>query len=79
MTEYERAFGSSYEKASHFEKLTDGRVAATFADPKGRKDFAGRTIPHQVVIPASMANGINSVDDVVNKVWPTLEQSYVYE
>src|SRR6478609_6785141 len=41
-----------------------------------RKDAAGRTIPHEVIIPKSMSEGINNLDDVVSKIWPMLKPEH---
>lgn len=59
-----------------FEKFDGGKIAASFLDLQGRKDFAGRVIPHMIIIPADKAQGINSIDDVKTKIWPTLEKTY---
>lgn len=61
-----------------FEKLPNGMVAAAFADPKGRKDAAGRVIPHQVLVPGYLTKGINTLSDVVKEIWPMLEDAYNY-
>lgn len=73
---YESAFGADSHNMSFFKKLPDGKIAASFLDPEGRKDFAGRSIPHQVIIPRHMADGINNSDDVINKIWPLLRDTY---
>lgn len=54
----------------------EGKIASTFIDPEGRTDRAGRTIPHQVIIPKGMTEGINNVDDVVTKIWPLIKDHY---
>jgi hypothetical protein len=74
--DYEKAFGADSGKAEMFRRLDDGRIAAGFLDPQGRSDHAGRMIPHQVLIPHSMASGINNLDDVRNKIWPLLKPTY---
>lgn len=78
LSEYEKVFGADSGKSSHFEKLPDGRAAAAFLDPKGRTDFAGRPIPHQVIIPKSLAANVHNMDDVMSKIWPELEKTYTY-
>lgn len=78
LSEYDKGFDGQQESHSHFKKY-DGKVAATFLDPEGRKDRAGRPIPHQVIVPKSMADGINNVDDVVAKIWPIIKEDYSYE
>lgn len=49
------------------------KIAARFADPQGRKDFSGRLIGHDVVIPKEMSEGIRNIDDVVKLTWPKLQ------
>lgn len=51
-------------------------LGVTLSDPQGRKDRAGRTIPHVIIIPNSMRSDIRSVQDVQDKIWPLLEESY---
>jgi hypothetical protein len=45
-------------------------VALRFPDPEGRKDAAGRVIPHEFVVFPPLADEINSVEDGLKKVWP---------
>ena len=52
------------------------KVAATFYDPPGRKDFSGRTISHNVMIPEHLAKGINNHEDAVKVAWPLLKNMY---
>lgn len=75
MTEYMQAF-DGHTGGDAFKRFGDGKIAARFSDPEGRKDFAGRTIPHEVIIPKSMADGVNNLDDVVKKFWPTLKPEH---
>lgn len=76
----DKAFGGDLNNtdSSHFQK-TDGRVAATFLDPEGRKDRAGRVIPHMVVVPKTMSTSLNNLDDVVQKIWPIIKDTHSYE
>ena len=74
---YEEAFGAdSAERGNIFRKMANGKIAATFADPKDRLDFAGRPIRHQVLIPKSMTDGVDNIDDVKSKIWPVLKDAY---
>ena len=59
-----------------FERLSDGKIAARMPDPGNRFDFAGRPITHDIVVPKSMTNGINNMDDIREKIWPTLKDTY---
>lgn len=75
----ETVFGADKFEDGMFEQLADGRVATSFLDPKGRKDFSGRVIPHQVIIPKTLAAGLKGLDDVMNEIWPLIESNYIYE
>ncbi len=75
MHEYEKAFNDSMS-GDLFQRLPDGKVAVRFMDPEGRKDFAGRLIPHEVIVPATMSSGLNSVSDVVQNLWPILKPAH---
>ena len=79
LSDLEGLFGDSVmdQSAGFFEK-NGGVIGASFLDPDGRKDQAGRTIPHFVVVPKSMSKDINNLDDVVSKVWPQLKDRYPY-
>jgi hypothetical protein len=79
IAELEKAFGVDQFEDGLFKPLGDGRVAASFLDPRGRKDQSGRPIPHQVIIPKVMAAGLKGLDDVINNIWPMIEESYSYE
>ena len=59
-----------------FKRLNDGSVAARFLDPKGRKDFSGRPIGHDVLIPASMARDIKGADDAAKVAWPHIKDLF---
>lgn len=76
--EYDRAGFSSTEAREFFKRYgtNNEKVAARFPDPLGRKDFAGRTIPHEVIVPASMSHGIHNIQDVIEKIWPHLKLAH---
>ena len=52
------------------------KVAAVFQDPEGRKDFAGRDILHEVILPENLAKNINTIEDVVSVAWPLVKDAY---
>lgn len=79
LQEFDKAFPEGDREARTLFKKYDGKIAATFSDPEGRKDHAGRVIPHSVVIPKTMTDGINSLDDVINKIWPIVKEDYSYD
>ena len=51
-------------------------VAVRFPDPSGRKDSAGRVIPHELVVFPPLSNEIDTVDDALEKVWPLVAEEY---
>lgn len=52
------------------------KVAARFSDPEGRKDFSGRLIGHDVILPKSMSIGINNADDAARIAWPLIKPMF---
>ena len=68
--------GLGSEEKEYFNKLPNGAVAATFQDLLGRVDAAGRSIPHSVFIPKDQAIGLDSLEDVIDKFGPRLEEEY---
>ena len=75
LLEYERIF---HELADDL--LTWGRVgtkvALRFPDPVGRRDTAGRVIPHEFVVSGDTADHIESAEDGRDLVWPLVEVIY---
>lgn len=51
-------------------------VAVRFPDPYGRRDSAGRIIPHELVLFSPLSHQIETVDDAMEKVWPLLADEY---
>ncbi len=52
------------------------KVAARYLDPEGRKDFSGRLIGHDVVLPESMAKNVSNLSDVEAMTWPLIKDVY---
>lgn len=52
------------------------KVAARFADPLGRKDFSGRLIGHDVILPKSMAENVHNINDVEKIAWPNIKDIF---
>lgn len=72
---YERAFdGLEGEPAAY--RRTDAGVALRIPDPEGRKDAAGREIPHEFVVFGDLAHRIASVHDGLQHVWPLVAAAY---
>ena len=51
-------------------------VALRFPDPLGRRDQAGRVIPHDFVVFRPLADEIESVEDGVRLVWPLVAEGF---
>lgn len=52
------------------------KIAATFRDPEGRKDRAGRGIVHDVILPEIMSAGVETLQQVQDKVWPMVKGEF---
>jgi hypothetical protein len=73
---YEQAFEGAGDAESTYRRI-DGRVALRFPDPDGRRDHAGRVIPHDVVIMPPHSTDIHTVQDGLAKIWPLLAGAFV--
>lgn len=51
-------------------------VVARFPDPLGRRDSAGRIIPHEFVVFSPTSNAISSVEDAMRELWPEVEGTF---
>ncbi|MEI7054251.1 hypothetical protein WBG06_00420 [Nocardioides sp. CCNWLW239] len=75
LLEYERVFGDLSE-----EPLAWGRGGAQgglrFPDPRGRRDAAGRVIPHEFVVPSDVADRVGSAAEGRDQVWPLVAGVY---
>ena len=75
LLEYDKAF-SGIEDEAQACRLTGGTIALRFPDPEGRRDGAGRVIPHEFVVQGPLARQIKSVGDGLNVVWPLVSGIY---
>lgn len=57
-------------------RRTGDVVALRFPDPLGRRDAAGRVIPHDFVVTGDLAARVHTVDDGLALVWPQVEDRY---
>jgi hypothetical protein len=75
LPEYERATAhlGDEPKAWHF---ADGRGALRFPDPDGRRDAAGRLIPHEFVVFGDLASSIRSAAEGQDLVWHLVSTAY---
>ncbi|WP_229069715.1 hypothetical protein [Actinoplanes sp. DH11] len=74
LLEYEAAFADAGDGPEVCHRAGD-RVALRFPDPLGRRDRAGRVIPHDFVISGSSAAEIDSVAAGIRLVWDAPEIS----
>ena len=65
---YEAIFSDVGDRPEAWRRVGD-KVALRFPDPKGRRDAAGRVIPHDFVLLGRWADGINSFEDAVQRIW----------
>ncbi|MBM9459106.1 hypothetical protein JK386_04270 [Nocardioides sp. zg-536] len=72
---YERAFAGVGVGPRAFQRCGP-TVAVRFPDPLGRKDAAGRPIPHELVLFPPQSADINNVEDALEVVWPLLAEEY---
>lgn len=72
---YEAAFEGIEDEPAAYRRTADG-VALRFPDPDGRRDEAGRVIPHELVVLGVLADEVQSVNDGVKRIWPMLADAY---
>lgn len=72
---YDAAFADIGAGQSVFRRVGT-TVAARFQDPSGRKDSAGRPIPHELVIFPPLSDQIDNVADVLEQIWPLVAEEY---
>ncbi|AFV88976.1 hypothetical protein PACID_11520 [Acidipropionibacterium acidipropionici ATCC 4875] len=51
-------------------------VVLRLEDPLGRRDAAGRLIPHDFVMLSPTLGLVDSVDDGLRTIWPTVSDVY---
>jgi hypothetical protein len=65
---YEDAFSLVDDQPEAWRRVDD-KVALRFPDPDGRRDAAGRVIPHDFVLLGRWAEEIESLEDGRRRVW----------
>lgn len=75
LLEYERVFANLKDEPTAWHR-EGGTVALRFPDPLGRRDAAGRVIPHEFVAFMELGVEIESVEDGRDKVWPRVAGAY---
>lgn len=72
---YDRAFASVPDEPAALVH-GDDVVALRFPDPLGRKDAAGRVIPHEFVMFRPLTDEIQSIEDGLQLVWPLVADEF---
>ncbi len=72
---YEATF-SKVEEGPEACLRVDDKVALRFPDPDGRRDASGRVIPHDFVLHGHWADGINSLEDGLRRIWPEVADEF---
>ncbi|MEV8371374.1 hypothetical protein AB0P21_01500 [Kribbella sp. NPDC056861] len=75
LREYENAFADLQDEPTAYRR-TAGKVALRWPDPLGRRDTAGRLIPHEFVVSGDLAGEIESVEDGLRQIWPLVAETY---
>lgn len=75
LLEFERSFANLEYEPTVWRRAA-GKVALRFPDPLGRRDAAGRVIPHEFVVFGDLADEIDSVEDGLLHVWPRVAAAY---
>jgi hypothetical protein len=60
-----RRYGANLEKAG-----------LSFLDPEGRKDFSGRTIVHDVILPKEHTHDVTDFESAKNKAWSLVKDNF---
>ncbi|ONI68968.1 hypothetical protein BWI15_33935 [Kribbella sp. ALI-6-A] len=75
LPDYERSFVGLEDEPAAWRRAV-GAGALRFPDPLGRKDAAGRVIPHEFVLFGDLADDIQSAEDGLQKIWPLVAGAY---
>jgi hypothetical protein len=72
---YESAFSGTEGDRTVYRR-SGTHVALRFPDPVGRRDGAGRVIPHDVIVLPPLADEIHTFDGGRKLVWPLLADAF---
>ena len=75
LPEYERVAAGLGDEPTAWHQAA-GKVAVRFPDPQGRRDAAGRVIPHEFVVSGDAAVNIQSAEDGLRLIWPLVDVAY---
>lgn len=72
------AYGEKTMEPGQFKRYGENleKVAVSFHDHQGRKDFAGRPIIHDILLPKQHAEGITDFESAKSKAWSLVKDSY---
>ena len=68
LLEYEAAF-AGFENETEVCELVGDRLALRFPDPLGRRDAAGRVIPHDFVVFPPDSAGVQTIGEGIEAIW----------
>lgn len=72
---YEAIFSEIGDQPEAWHRVDD-EVALRFPDPDGRRDAAGRVIPHDFVLLGRWADGIRSLEDGRRRIWSEVADEF---
>lgn len=72
---YQEAFADLADSSTVWRR-DRGVVALRLIDPEGRRDLAGRPIPHEFVVFDELADQVDSTTDGLTLVWPRVAAAY---
>lgn len=72
---YEDTFSDVGDQPAGCHRVAD-KVALRFPDPNGRRDNAGRVIPHDFVLLGHWADGIDSLEDGRRLIWAEVAHEF---
>lgn len=75
LTVYESAFSGIGDEEELCHRVGE-KVVLRFPDPEGRRDRAGRTIPHEFVVLGRLADEISSLSAGRLLVWPQVADQF---
>jgi hypothetical protein len=72
---YDEVFAGVGDEPRVWCRVAD-RVALRFPDPEGRRDVAGRVIPHEFVVLGDLAKEIDSIEVGLREIWTKVADEY---
>lgn len=72
---YEAAFQGEMREPETFQ-IAPGTIAIRVPDPEGRRDAAGRVIPHEFVLFSPLPAKVSSAQDALELVWPLVKDDF---